>query len=99
MDISFQKTCQVKASSYCESLQSILRTSVTRHLMEDHGVPENETNALIKSKLRLRNRAIGGTHKCPRCDYKSPSKFTLKNHIGKAVIFFYLRFHCKKLYT
>ena len=67
----------------CDKVKTQRKDCIIKHLIDDHGVPEDETNELVKSKLRLKNREIGGTHQCSHCDYNSPSKFTLKKHIEK----------------
>ena len=67
----------------CDKVKTQRKDYIIKHLIDDHGVPEDETNEMVKSKLRLKNREIGGTHQCSHCDYNSPSKFTLKKHIEK----------------
>lgn len=67
----------------CHLVKSQQKSTVVKHLIDDHKIEESEAKKMVQSKLRLKNRAIGDKHSCSYCDYQSPSKFKLKIHINR----------------
>lgn len=67
----------------CDQMKTQKRLHIVQHLIEVHNVAEAETASMITSKLRLKNRQIGDRHRCSRCSYSTPSKYTLKKHLNR----------------
>ena len=75
IDFSFQKTCQIKASSYCESLQSILRTSVDSYKKLREAVEMVKKTAEVKSVNKPTAMALQSQNLAAKNLANSPSMF------------------------
>ncbi len=67
----------------CNEMKSQKKTYVIKHLVEEHGHTQEDAETMVQSKLRLKNRAKGENHECPRCTYKTPQKYGLKRHLAQ----------------
>ena len=67
----------------CDDMKTQRKIHLVRHLKEAHEIEESEASTYIKSKTRMKNRAIGTVHMCKRCPYSSPSKSALKKHVER----------------